>query len=209
MPKKIEYKKEYKELFGTSAKKPTLVTVPALKYLSVQGKGDPNTSKEFQDAFEALYGIVYTIKFLPKKEKAPKGFVDFTPAPPEAQWWVPGKKIKDMKNMSEWHWRLMIIVPDFVNQQLLKKVTKQVQEKKEVPSLSKVKLEKEKKGQAVQMLHIGSYATEEKTIEKMLEFMKEQKLKQRGRHHEIYLSDPNRTAKNKLKTIIRLYVTKK
>ncbi len=64
---KVEYKKEWKHLYATSKKEVSVVDVPPLNYLMIDGKGDPNTSPDYQAALEALYGTAYTLKFHLKK----------------------------------------------------------------------------------------------------------------------------------------------
>ena len=65
---KVDYKKELKELYGPKVGQQTIVNVPAMNYLIIDGKGNPNTSQEYIDAIETLYPVAYTMKFMCKKE---------------------------------------------------------------------------------------------------------------------------------------------
>jgi len=58
----FDYKKEYKE-FYLPPQKPQIITVPAMNFVAVHGKGDPNDpAGEYKAALELLYGIAFTIK---------------------------------------------------------------------------------------------------------------------------------------------------
>jgi hypothetical protein len=86
--KKVDHKKFLKEFYKPSSKKPSEVDVPEMNFLMIDGKGDPNTAQEYQDALEALYATSYTLKFKLKKAK----IADFTVMPLEGLWWVEGSE---------------------------------------------------------------------------------------------------------------------
>ena len=202
---KLDFKKKYKDLYAPSAKQVSLVTVPQLKFLMIDGKGDPNGS-EFQSAVEALYSLSYTIKFWPKKHAAPQGFVEFSVSALEGLWWVEGEDKAEM-NMNAprdtWRWTAMILQPDFVTDSYFQKVRIEAEAKKQNPSLSQVRLETFEEGLSVQIMHFGPYSEELPNILKIAEYMKSNNYVSNGKHHEIYLSDPRRTAPENLKTILR------
>lgn len=196
---KIDLKKDLRHLYFPSSREPQMVEVPALSYLMVDGEGNPGTSKDFQDAISALYSMAYTMKF--RFKKAAEGS-DFTVMPLEALWWaddildfVRGKK-------ENWKWTCMILVPDFITKTMFNDAKEQVR-KKDLPALDRVRLEQLTEGLCAQMMHIGPYAAEEGSIRRIHEFIKDNGYQLAGKHHEIYISDPNRTAPEKLKTVIR------
>jgi hypothetical protein len=124
--------------------------------------------------------------------------------PLDSLWWQAGGKGFDPRApRSAWRWQAMLAVPGFVTQAMLDKVRKQAMAKKPLPGLREVHLKTWKEGLSAQVLHIGPYAAEPPTIKRLHEFIKEQGHRPRGRHHEIYLSDPSRTSPKKLKTILR------
>lgn len=199
MPK-LDLKKEFKQLYAPSLKEVVLVDVPEMTYLSVDGKGDPNTSQEYIDAIEALYSVAYTLKFMLKNNDAA---LDFAVMPLEGLWWV-----DDMRQFSEadkgaWKWTAMIAQPDFVSKEHFEQARTEVRKKKELASIDIVRLERYHEGLSAQIMYIGPYADEGPTIERIHAFIEEQGRERRGKHHEIYLSDPRRTAAEKLKTVIR------
>ncbi len=199
MATKIDLKKEYKELYKPS-RKPVLVEVPALDYLALDGRGDPNTSPEYAAAVEALFGVAYTLKFMLKKGPEAR---DFTVMPLEGQWWA-----GDMENFGatpkdEWLWTMAILQPGFVTREHLARAMDLVRKKKNPPALDKIRLESVEDGLSAQVLHLGPYSEEGPTIERLLRFIAEQGYALTGKHREIYLSDPRRAAPEKLKTIIR------
>lgn len=208
---KIDFKKQYKDLYTASAKAPKIIKVPRLQYLMVDGQGDPNTSPDFHAAIGALYGAAYTAKFM-FKEKAE--VPDYVVPPLQGLWWADDLSAFVENRREEWLWTLMILAPEWFTKLTLKACVAACKEKadkkKELvpPQLDQLRLEKMTEGQCVQMLHIGPYENECGTIEKMFAFMQEQGLACEGRHHEIYLSDPRRTQPEKLKTILRHPVKK-
>jgi hypothetical protein len=128
---KIDYKKELKHLYNPSKKEIVTVDVPKMNFLMVDGKGDPNTAKEYQDAMEALYNVAYTLKFMLKGE----GVMDYTVMPLEGLWWVPGLDFSEATDKDSWHWTSMIMKPDQVTKKAFGKAVKQIEEKKDLPYL--------------------------------------------------------------------------
>ena len=198
--KKVDYKKELKHLYSPSPKKISVVDVPPMNYLMIDGKGDPNTSKEFTEAIEALYSVSYTIKFMFKKGKQQ---IDFGVMPLEGLWWVPNMEHFNEERKDDWLWTLMILQPKIVTKAIVNEAIEAVRKKKDPPALNKLRFESYKEGKSVQILYFGHYKDEGPTITKLHEFIAEKRYKRSGKHHEIYLSDPRRTASERLKTIIR------
>lgn len=196
---KIDWKKELKHLWTSSAKEVTLVDVPEMNYLMVDGQGDPNTSQEFQDATEVLYTASYTLKFMVKKSLSS----DYVVMPLEGLWWADDMIEFIEGNKDQWKWTLMIMQPEQVTNDLVREAFEQVKKKKNPVALSKTRFDSYHEGLSAQIMHIGPYSTERSTIEKLHEFIKENGYELRGSHHEIYLSNPRRVAPEKMKTILR------
>jgi hypothetical protein len=196
---KVDHKKVLKEFYRPSAKKPSIVDVPEMNFLMVDGKGDPNTSQEYVDAMGVLYPIAYTLKFKLKKEKR----ADYTVMPLEGLWWIEGEGTFYDSNKDGWIWTSMIMKPNMVTKDDVAEAIEKVRKKNDPPSLPKLKFKAYIEGLSVQIMHIGPWAEEAPTIERMHKFAEDQGYSLRGKHHEIYLSDPRRTAPEKLKTVIR------
>jgi len=196
---KVDFKREYKELYR-AGRDPAMVDVPEFAFLMVDGHGDPNTAIEYSQAIEALYSVSYTLKFAIKR--APEGF-DYGVMPLEGLWWVPDMADFTTKEKSAWDWTAMIMQPDEVTQGLLEDALAGATAKKSLPAAAKLRLERFHEGPAAQVMHIGPYSAEGPTIERLHAFIAESGRSLRGKHHEIYLGDPRRSAPEKLKTVIR------
>lgn len=197
---KIDFKKKLKHLYKPSAKKVEVVDVPEFNHLMIDGEGDPNSSQSFQDAIEVLYPLSYTLKFMIKRGKIG---IDYGVLPLEGLWWADDMSSFSVENKEGWKWTLMIMQPDWVNNELVEIAIKQVREKKNPVSLPLVRFESFSEGKAAQIMHIGPFSEEGPTVEKVHNFIDENGSQRRGIHHEIYLSDIRRAAPEKLKTIIR------
>lgn len=199
---KIDYKKQLKEFYSAKLGKPSVVNVPKVNYLMVDGKGDPNTSQEYVDAIQALYPVAYTIKFLCKNKYGQ----DFGVMPLEGLWWTENMADFSDKDKSNWQWTAMIMQPPVVTKEKFAEALELVKKRKSPASLDKVRLESYAEGRAAQVLYIGPYSEESATILDLHKFIVEQggTLSETNKHHhEIYLNDARRTDSSKLKTIIR------
>ena len=201
---KTDLKKEEKEFYTAPKKELVLVEVPEMKFLMIDGEGDPNNSKEYQDAMEALFPVSYKVKFISKREKSQ----DYVVMPMEGLWWVDKMEEFTVEDKSSWKWTAMIRQPDFISQRMIKDAIREVEEKKNPAALSKIRFSKFKEGLSAQIMHIGPYTQEGPTVEKLHNFIHEKGYRFNGsssgeRHHEIYLSDVRRTKAERLKTIIR------
>lgn len=203
MPK-FDFKKRYKALYTASSGKPALVDVPPRGMLMVDGEGDPNTVPEFMRAIETLYGLSYTMKFALKKADAE---ADHVVPPLEGLWWQEDMANFSVERKDAWKWTLMIPQPETVTEALLTEAVSTLAKKKKV--LSEVRFDIFHEGLSAQVLHLGPYETEAETIRALHDFARESGYELRGRHHEIYLSDPARTDPAKLKTILRQPVAKR
>ena len=200
MTAKLDLKKKLKHLYSPSKKEVVLVDVPPMNFLMIDGKGDPNTSESYRQALEALYGVAYTLKFdLKKRGVGP----DFTVMPLEGLWWMEGREDFDPEDKDNWSWTSMILQPDHITTEHLTTAMDQLKEKKDPPALEQMRFEMHDEGLSAQIMHIGPYAEEGPTIEKLHRFVEEQGYKFHKKHHEIYLGDPRRTKPENLQTVIR------
>jgi len=205
----LDLKKELKYLYAPSAKKVEIVQVPRHQFAMIDGaieKGsEPGKSPGFQEATQAMYGIAYTLKFMFKKRKTKA--IDYPVMALEGLWWVEdgvfGITIKD-----NWFYTLMILQPDVVTQEAFQEGLAELRKKRgDSPALSKLRLAHFEEGLCMQVLHIGPYATEPATIERMKVFANENGYRdctgKDRKHHEIYMGDPRKADPAKLKTVLR------
>jgi hypothetical protein len=196
---KVDLKKDLQHLYRASAKAPVEVTVPPLRYLMVDGKGDPNDSPSYAEAVEALFSVAYTAKFMIKK--GPQA-IDYAVMPLEGLWWADDLNAFIANDRSQWLWTMMILQPDFVSDTTLEAALGAVRKKKPNPGLARLRIETFAEGKCAQILHVGPFTEEGPTIERLHAFIDAQS-GLRGKHHEIYLSDIRRAAPAKWKTLIR------
>jgi hypothetical protein len=213
--KTLDLKKKFKNLYQPSAKKIETVQVPNLQFAMIDGaieKGsEPGKSPSFADSTQTLYGLSYTLKFMFKKRKTDA--VDYPVMALEGLWWVEDGNF-DIRVKDNWFYTLMMMQPDVVTQEIFEEAREQVRKKKgDSPFLSKVRLAHFEEGLCVQTMHIGPYATEPETLDRMKEYMLENGFQYsvgpNGKHHEIYLSDPRKAAPEKMKTVLRHPVVRK
>ena len=195
---KRDFKKELKHLYGPSKKEFSVVDVPPMNFLMIDGHGDPNGNPAFQEGMEALYGMAYTIKFALK----PQG-IEYVVPPSEGLWWMEDMSEFSQETKDRWQWTLMIMQPDEVTREIVDAAQGELARKKDPPALSRLRYERYHEGLSVQIMYLGAYADEDPTIARMHEFIRENGYDFNGKHHEIYLGDPRRTAPEKLKTVIR------
>ncbi len=196
---KIDLKKELKPFYTASPDKIALVEVPPLRFLKAEGQGDPNTAPAFEQAVQTLFSLSYTFKFKLKKEQG----IDYTVMPLEGLWCAADPAAFAEGRRDEWKWTLMILQPDFISPDMVAAAREAVQAKKNAPPLYDTTFGRHTDGQSAQILHVGPYGQEAATIARLHRFIKEKGYHFGGQHHEIYLSDPRRTAPEKLKTILR------
>jgi hypothetical protein len=177
------------------------VTVPKMKYLMIDGSGDPNTSADFQKAVEALYALSYTIRFNIKKA----GGTVYSVFPLEGLWWADDMNefTNNFDDKSNWKWTLMIAQPDFVTAEKVEECREVALKKRSNPSLPSVRFEEYEEGTVAQLMHIGPYSAEGPNIQKIHKYIEGVGGKLNLKHHEIYLSDQRRVAPEKLKTVLR------
>jgi hypothetical protein len=206
---KLDLKKQLKHLYLPSAKEVTVVDVPEMKFIVVDGQIEPNatpgTSPSFAEAIGALYGLAYTLKFMSKQR--PVDPIDYTVMALEGLWPTPSGET-DFAAFSDWQWTLMIMQPDHISPEMFAQAavevrTKHEKQQRNTAPLSRVRLECLHEGLCIQIMHIGPYADEPRTLARMGIFAQEHGYALRGPHHEIYLGDPRTAKPENLKTVLR------
>ena len=200
MADKVDHKKTL-DAYRAERDQFRIVDVPELRYLAVDGHGDPNTSPAFAEAVEALYPVAYTLKFASKRELGR----DYVVMPLEGLWWADDMDaFTAARDKSRWDWTLLIMVPDWTDRQMFDAAVAQVRAKGGPARLGDVRLETLAEGRCVQTLHVGSFDAEAETLARMHdEYIPANGLRRTGRHHEIYLSDFRKVAPEKQRTILR------
>lgn len=201
---KLDLTKKHKAYY-TAKKEPEILNIEPANFLSITGKGDPS-GQAFSDRMQALYSTAYTLKFMYKALKK-----DFVVAKLEGLWSFDESKYKNLSlsdapkrvPRSEWAYRMLIRMPDYVSEEQIQASINTVVTKKEIILAKEVEYYQMTEGKAVQMLHIGPFSKEIETLEEIQEYIKANDLTKNGLHHEIYLSDFRRTHPEKLKTILR------
>lgn len=196
----IDLKVRQKELYAPSALEVSVVEVPAMRFLAIDGAGDPNTAPAYGEAVAALYAASYALKALRKRQP---GAEDYVVLPLEGLWWMAGGAPYSPDRKEDFRWTLLIRQPDDAADDALDEAREAAARKKALPALPGLYARTLHEGRAAQILHIGPYADEGPTIAALHDAIARQGLAPRGKHHEIYLSDPARVPPARLKTILR------
>lgn len=211
---KLDLKKKYKELYKPSAKEVVVVDVPEFKFIQVDGEIEPSIpvdqSTDYVRSLEVLYGLSYGLKFMSKlREKDP---IDYTVMALEGLWWADGSDEKGFdftRRDRPMYFTSMMMQPDHITQEMYEQALNDLRQKKpDNPLIDKARFVSFREGLSLQIMHIGPYADELATIAKMDAFAEEAGYHMRGKHHEIYLSDPRRSKPENLKTVLRHPVVK-
>jgi hypothetical protein len=201
---KLDLKKAYKSLYRPSAKEVSLVEVPQLNFLMIDGQiekdHEPGNSPAFQEATAAMYGAAYTLKFMSKLDK--NNPIDYGVMALEGLWWVEDGQF-DIKIKDNWFWTLMILQPEHITQAMFQAALVKLKKKEASAALPRLRLVSFQEGLCVQIMHIGPYAAEPQTVNRLENYANEHNLKFNYKHHEIYLGDPRRAKPEELKTILR------
>jgi hypothetical protein len=201
--KKLDLKVARKDLFSAPLNRFVPIEAPPVTYLMADGHGDPNTAPEYRLAVESLYSTAYAIKFMCKERGR-----DFVVAPLEGLWSAPNPESFTARRKDEWDWTMMIMVPDYVDDAPFREARARSERKLGKLSAS-LRLEPLAEGLCLQALHVGSYDDEGPLLARLHgEVMPDGGYGFAGPHHEVYLSDPRKTAPAKLRTVIRQPVRK-
>ncbi|NNE52119.1 MAG: hypothetical protein HKN30_06920 [Sulfitobacter sp.] len=203
MSAKLDFKKELKQLYQPPSTKFVDIEVPELTFVMVDGEGDPNTADAYPKALEWLYSTSYAMKFSSKNSLD----LDYVVPPLEGLWWADNPADFVARNKAAWKWTMMIMVPEFVTDDMYATATEKAMAKLGTPP-STLRLESFCEGLCLQTMHIGSYDDEGPTLAKLHDqIMPKRRLAFNGPHHEIYIGDPRRVQPDRLKTVLRQPVT--
>lgn len=190
----FDYKKEYLA-FYQPPKVPEIIDVPEMQFVCVSGTGDPNEEGgAYQQALSVLYAVSYTLKMSPRAGHLMDGFFDYVVPPLEGFWQQDGASGIDYGRKADFRWAV------------------ETASAKKKLDCSRAELRTIREGLCVQMMHIGAYDNEPASVAQMDAFLRENGYENdftaERLHHEIYLSDPRKTAAEKRKTVIRHPVRK-
>ena len=202
----FDFKKEYKELYQPKSK-PQIVEVPPMNYIAVRGTGDPNEDDgAYQQAISVLYAVAYTLKMSYKTDYKIAGFFEYVVPPLEGFWRQDDVDGVNYADKSGFHWISVIRLPDFVTKSDFYWAVQTAAKKKQL-DCSSAKFLTIEEGLCVQMMHVGSYDDEPASVALMDDYLTKNgyvnDLTAERLHHEIYLSDPRKTAPEKRKTVLR------
>jgi hypothetical protein len=196
---KVDFKKTMKALWQPPAGRFTVVDVPQMQFVKVDGHGDPNTAPAYKRAVEWLYSVSYPLKFMSKKELGR----DYAVMPLEGLWWAQDLSTFLTRDKDAWSWTMMIMQPEWIMPAMFEAAVEKAKAKFGAPPET-LRLESYEEGLSVQIMHVGSYDNEGPVLRRLHEeFLPENGLVETGHHHEIYISDPRKTAPEKLKTVLR------
>jgi hypothetical protein len=195
----IDLMREFRPLYSPG-RTPAMVTVPEFLFLMIDGQGDPNANPEYEQAVAALYAVSYSVKF--ELKRAHQG-LNYRVLPLEGLWWAADMAAFQLQDRAKWEWTMMIRQPDLVEPDLVDEAARMVAARRSLPAAFRLRLERFDEGQAAQVMHVGPFTAEGPTIERLHAFVTAQGCELAGKHHEIYLGDPHRTAPERLKTILR------
>ena len=203
----FDFKKEYRE-FYLPKDRPTIVDVPEMRFVALRGAGDPNAPDgNYQRALAVLYAVAYTLRMSKLGEHRIEGYFDYVVPPLEGFWWQDGVRGVDIARKDAFQWIACIRLPDFVQEADFSWAVQAAAAKKKL-DCSGAEYLVLREGLCVQLMHVGSYDSEPASILRLHAFAEESgyalDYSEQRRHHEIYLSDPRKTAPEKCKTVIRL-----
>ncbi|MFE7762545.1 GyrI-like domain-containing protein [Streptomyces sp. NPDC057438] len=200
MTTKYDVKRALKRCYAPRNTDWELVDIPELRYLAVDGHGDPNTADAYRHAVEALYAVAYTVKFTSKRELGQ----DFVVGPLEGLWWADDMDDFLARRKDNWRWSMLINVPDWITDRMIEDARRTALAKKDRPAVQDVRPVTLREGASAQVLHIGSYDDETPVLTRLhRDYLPANGLREAGLHHEIYLSDPRRTDPARLRTVLR------
>jgi hypothetical protein len=195
---KVDYTSALRHLYR-AREEPNLVEVPPMRFLMIDGQGEPDGSDTFTEAVEALFAVAYAVKFQVRAEAG----VDFGVLPLEALWWLPHAHLWDFAAGSDRQWTLMVMQPEIATDEVVGGMLDRIATTGSPPGVDRIRFAPYEEGSAVQCLHQGSSRAQRASLERLRAFIVELGMVPTGKHHEIYLSDPHRTAAHRLRTILR------
>ena len=202
----FDFKKEFKE-FYLPKNKPEIVNIPAMNYIAVYGKGNPNEEGgAYQKAIGVLYAVAYILKMSYKTEYKIDGFFEYVVPPLEGFWWQDNVEGVDYSDKNSFNWISVIRLPDFVTKKDFDWAVETAKKKKKI-DCSSAEFLTVNEGLCVQIMHTGPFDDEPATVALMNSFIKEngyeKDFSKTRLHHEIYMSDARKVVPEKWKTVIR------
>lgn len=204
----FDFKKEFKDLY-LPKNTPIIINVPTMRFIMIDGKGDPNISASYKEAVEILYSLSYSIKMSKMRGNQPNGYFDYVVPPLEGLWWFENNIFDGsvIGRKDEFNWTMMIRQPEFVTLEFFETIKASLSKKKPELVTSIARFENLTEGLCAQVMHIGSYDDEPPTVAALEKFIGSQgyrtEMSGMRQHHEIYIGDPRKIAPEKLKTVIR------
>lgn len=202
---KLDLRKKYREYYLPSAKRVVVVDVPEFLFIAVDGVVAagvrPGESESFRDSMAAMYGVGYTLKFMSKLRSDDP--IDFTVMPVEGLWATESGDKFDFDWRERSLYTLLMMQPDHITEEMFEQAVGETREKGSNPALDRLRIDRWREGPSIQIMHIGPYADEPATLDMMDVYAEENTLELHGRHHEIYIGDPNRSKPENLKTVLR------
>jgi len=180
---------------------PVLVRVPPFTFVMIDGIGDPTTSPGYQAAIGAVYAVSYPVVITLKRA----GRTELKVRPLEGLWWAGDLSAFNpaSQDRASWRWTMMIRQPEDVPPDVYAAALAKMAAKTIPDVAGRVRVERFDEGLCVQLMHHGPYAVEGPSVVRLHGFAAARGLRLRGRHHEIYLSDPRRAAPEKMRTVLR------
>jgi hypothetical protein len=201
---RLDLVKELKEVYRPPVGRAVLARIPEFYFLMIDGKGDPNTSADYRAAVEALYTASYALKFTIKRGASG---LDYKVMPLEGLWWVPDMAEFSVERKQDWQWTMMIAQPAAVTEELVMETLADAKLRRKAEALPRLRFAPFAEGLVAQIMHMGPYEAEAPTVAALHGFIAAQGYALSGKHHEIYLGDPRRTAPERLRTVLRQPVT--
>jgi hypothetical protein len=202
---KLDLRKKYAEFYLPSAKEVTLVDVPEFLFITLDGSIDagvrPGDSESFREAMAAMYGVSYGLKFMSKLRVEDP--IDFTVMAVEGLWSTESGSMFDFDWREPSLYTLLMMQPEHITTTMFEQAVADARAKRPNHALDRIRLERWREGPSVQIMHLGPYSDEPATLAKMDDFAAEHGYEFHGRHHEIYIGDPNRSKPENLKTVLR------
>lgn len=197
---KLDLKRKYRHLYNPSPRDVSVIDIPPCNYLMMDGSGDPATSPDYSAAINTLYAVSYVVKFMFRKSVNP---VDYTVLSLEGLWWSDNTSSFAESRRHEWKWTMMIMQPEFVTRESVDLAMVEASRKRDLPALPSLRFAELAERLCAQIMHLGPYADEGPTVAKLHDYIRGAGYHFNGKHHEIYLSDPRKTAPARMKTILR------
>jgi hypothetical protein len=197
----IERPKDREDEYRVRAGHVRLLSIPEHRFVMVDGSGQPGP-ETFDARVPGLYGTAYGLRFALKR----RGVVAKV-GPLEGLWWrSDGATDLDVifgGDRTAWRWTLMIVVPEEATEDEIEEHLSAARKKVDAEVASTLRVEPFAEGDVAQVLHVGPYAEERPSVERLDAWIAQAGFRPVGHHHEIYLGDPRRVPPERLRTLLR------